>query len=186
MLKDVGFCLCLLGFFLFLGIQTATAKPSPCEDCHAKLEPLLVKDFNRGKMSNTLTCANCHGSEHMSEKDVDKAKLPTIETCQACHPTQAGQYLEGKHALGLVALDAMPYTHMQPKAFIEGQKGCGGCHTLGLKNKAARETKGRKYYKYGMDCQNCHTRHAFSKAEAQEPETCQTCHMGFDHPQWEM
>jgi hydroxylamine dehydrogenase len=37
-----------------------------------------------------------------------------------------------------------------------------------------------------MDCQNCHTRHAFSTAEAAEPEACMTCHMGFDHAQWEM
>jgi len=146
----------------------------------------MVKDFNRGKMAEDLTCANCHGSVHNSAKDVEKAQLPTIETCQACHPDQAGQYLSGKHALGLIALEAMPYTHMQPKAFVAGQKGCGGCHTLGLKNNKERESAGRKYYRYGMDCQNCHTRHAFSKAEASEPEACMTCHMGFDHAQWEM
>jgi hypothetical protein len=80
----------------------------------------------------------------------------------------------------------MPRSPHQPKAFMAGQKGCGGCHTLGLVDAKGRETEARKYYKYGMDCQNCHTRHAFSKAEANEPEACQTCHMGFDHPQWEM
>ncbi len=35
-------------------------------------------------------------------------------------------------------------------------------------------------------CDSCHTRHTFSVAEAREPEACATCHMGFDHPQWEM
>jgi hypothetical protein len=35
-------------------------------------------------------------------------------------------------------------------------------------------------------CDACHTRHTFSTAEAREPEACKTCHMGFDHPQWEM
>jgi hypothetical protein len=184
--KILGFYLFLFGLFSSIGMGTAVAKPSPCEDCHAKLTPMMVKDFNRGKMASVLTCVNCHGSDHMSEKDVNKAKLPTIETCKQCHPEQANQYLEGKHALGLVALQAMPYTHMQPKAFVDGQKGCGGCHTLGLKTQADRQTEARKYYKYGMDCQNCHTRHAFSKAEASEPEACETCHMGFDHPQWEM
>jgi hypothetical protein len=44
----------------------------------------------------------------------------------------------------------------------------------------------KKYNKYGMGCNSCHTRHVFSKAEAQKPQACQTCHMGFDHPQWEM
>ncbi len=164
----------------------ALAKPSNCETCHAKISPEMVKDFNRGKMSKTLTCEACHGTYHTSEKDVAKAQLPTIATCKQCHPEQANQYLDGKHVLGQVALDAMPRSANQPKAFMAGQKGCGGCHTIGLVDAKARETEARKYYKYGMDCQNCHTRHAFSKAEASEPEACQTCHMGFDHPQWEM
>ncbi|MDY6864019.1 MAG: multiheme c-type cytochrome, partial [Thermodesulfobacteriota bacterium] len=146
----------------------------------------MVKDFNRGKMGKVLTCKSCHGSDHNNEKDVDKAGLPTIQTCQACHAEKAQQYLSGKHAMGLIAMQAMPYTHKQPKAFVEGQKGCGGCHTLGLTNKKGRESENRKYYRYGMDCQNCHTRHAFSKSEASEPEACMTCHMGFDHAQWEM
>jgi hydroxylamine dehydrogenase len=38
----------------------------------------------------------------------------------------------------------------------------------------------------GASCDACHTRHTFSKKEAQQPQACQTCHMGFDHPQWEM
>lgn len=164
----------------------AFAKPSKCESCHAKISPKMVQDFNRGKMSKSLTCEACHGTAHTSEKDAEKAQLPTIATCKQCHPDQANQYMDGKHVLGQVALDAMPRTHQQPKAFMAGQKGCGGCHTLGLVDAKGRETEARKYYKYGMDCQNCHTRHSFSKAEANEPEACQTCHMGFDHPQWEM
>jgi hypothetical protein len=35
-------------------------------------------------------------------------------------------------------------------------------------------------------CDACHTRHIFSVTEAEQPQACQTCHMGFDHPQWEM
>lgn len=162
------------------------AVESECENCHAKLTPNMVKDFNRGKMAKILTCADCHGDEHTSAADVEKATLPTIATCQKCHPQQAGQYLEGKHAKGLLAIEALPFTHGQPMSFVAGQKGCGGCHTLGLTDPTKRDTPGRHYYKYGMDCQNCHTRHAFSKAEALEPEACQTCHMGFDHAQWEM
>jgi hypothetical protein len=137
-------------------------------------------------MSEFLDCSDCHGSSHKDETDVSKVLLPTIETCQGCHEEQAEQYLSGKHALGLLALEAMPYTHMQPAAFIEGQKGCGGCHTLGLTDQEVRQSENRKYYPYGMDCQNCHTRHSFSKLEASEPEACKTCHMGFDHAQWEM
>jgi hypothetical protein len=137
-------------------------------------------------MAETMGCADCHGEGHTGMDDAEKAELPTIATCQPCHEEKAKQYLAGKHAKGLLALQVLPFTHGQPDAFIAGQKGCGGCHTLGLLDQEVRQSEGRKYYKYGMDCQNCHTRHAFSVAEAREPEACQTCHQGFDHPQWEM
>lgn len=179
--------LIIIAIIAVLGFANgSSAKPSKCEECHAKISPMTVKDFNSGAMAEILTCSSCHGETHTGNNDTDKAKLPTIATCRKCHEEQAESYLSGKHALGLIALEAMPYTHMQPKSFIEGQKGCGGCHTLGLTDESKRETEGRRYYKYGMDCQNCHTRHSFSKAEACEPEACMTCHMGFDHAQWEM
>jgi hypothetical protein len=37
-----------------------------------------------------------------------------------------------------------------------------------------------------LSCLLCHTRHLFSAQEARQPQACQTCHMGFDHAQWEM
>ena len=170
-----------------LAVQ-AQAKPSPCEDCHAKITPGIVKDFNRGKMSKRMTCKSCHGKDHTSAKDVAKAKLPTIKTCKRCHSKQAKQYMSGKHALGLLPITAFPgFAHQQPEAFIAGQKGCNGCHNLGITDDKVRNSEpARKYYKYGMDCQNCHTRHAFSKQEALQPEACNSCHTGFDHAQWEM
>jgi len=183
-----------IGFFaliMFMFAAPVQAVPSKCEECHLKLTPGIVADFNRGKMSKTMKCSTCHGKEHMSADDVDKAKLPTIKTCKKCHPEQAEQYLGGKHAKGLLPITAFPgFAHQQPTAYIAGQKGCNGCHNLGI---ADEETKNkglagefRAHFKYGMDCQNCHTRHAFSKAEAQQPEACMQCHTGFDHAQWEM
>jgi len=183
--KRYAHILVAIAFVLF-NAPLLLATPSDCEKCHTEFTPEQVKDFNRGLMSESLGCVDCHGDLHKGNDDIARAQLPTIATCEACHSEQAGQYLSGKHALGLVAMEAMPYTHMQPKSFIEGQKGCGGCHTLGLRDQNVRESEGRKYYRYGMDCQNCHTRHSFSKKEAMEPEACMTCHMGFDHAQWEM
>ena len=62
-------------------------------------------------MSESLGCVDCHGDLHKSNEDIVRVQLPTIATCEACHSEQAGQYLSGKHALGLVSLEAMPYTH---------------------------------------------------------------------------
>ena len=185
------FGLAIVSLTILMFSMPARAVTSKCEECHAKLTPGIVKDFNRGEMSETLTCADCHGEGHMSAEDVAKAKLPTIATCQECHEDQAGQYLDGKHAKGLLPITAFPgFAHKQPKAFIAGQKGCNGCHNLGIADEKTKNEglagEFRAHYKYGMDCQNCHTRHAFSKAEALEPEACMQCHTGFDHAQWEM
>ena len=35
-------------------------------------------------------------------------------------------------------------------------------------------------------CQKCHIRHEFSLEQARKPETCNYCHIGPDHPQWEI
>jgi hypothetical protein len=73
----------------------------------------------------------------------------------------------------------------QPTPIVgEGFKGCSGCHKIGIKPKEYLKEWSEKY---GTgSCDSCHTRHKFSKEEALDPRACQTCHMGFDHPQWEM
>jgi hypothetical protein len=81
----------------------------------------------------------------------------------------------------------MPTAHAQPVAMMEGMKGCGGCHKIGLKTEAEIQEIKKSGTGFGLaSCDACHTRHTFSVKEAREPQACQTCHMGFDHPQWEM
>ncbi|MBL0717588.1 MAG: cytochrome c3 family protein, partial [Desulfosarcina sp.] len=119
----------MLSPIMLMFAMSAQAVTSKCEECHTKLTPGIVKDFNRGVMSEELTCTACHGKGHMGKDDVAKAKLPTISTCQECHDDQASQYLGGKHAKGLLPITAFPgFAHKQPTAFIAGQKGCNGCH----------------------------------------------------------
>jgi hypothetical protein len=72
-------------------------------------------------------------------------------------------------------------------ALMEGMKGCGGCHKIGIKTEAEIKEMKETGAGFGMaSCDACHTRHIFSVQEAKQPQACQTCHMGFDHPQWEM
>ena len=119
--------------------------------------------------------------------DYAKAKLPTYETCNMCHSSQSEQYLKGKHALAWVSMNAMPTIHMQPMSLIEGQKGCGGCHKIGIKSEEEILRLKNEGSTFGhASCDACHTRHTFSVREARQPQACQTCHQGFDHAQWEM
>ncbi len=164
-----------------LAAAPAQAAESACITCHEKVSPGIVADWKKSAMADAMGCEKCHGDAHKDATDAAKAALPTAETCQGCHKQQYDQYMAGKHSKGWVAMAAMPTNAIQPHPYISGLKGCGGCHRVGVKPEEEK-----KYNRYGMGCNSCHTRHVFSKAEASKPQACQTCHMGFDHPQWEM
>lgn len=159
-----------------------------CVECHKKVTPNLVSDWQLSRHSqNGVDCAVCHGDGHKSAQDVTMAKIPTPETCATCHETQVEQFKKGKHAFAWAAMKAMPTIHWQPMAMTEGMKGCGGCHKIGLKTEAEIKELKRNGSGFGLaSCDACHTRHTFSVDEARQPQACETCHMGFDHPQWEM
>lgn len=159
-----------------------------CIKCHTAVTPGIVKDWQLSRHSdNDVFCSDCHGTGHMSADDVQNVTLPTPEVCGDCHETQVQQFSQGKHALGWVSMKAMPTFHMQPVALTEGMKGCGSCHKIGLKTDEEIKQLKADGQQHGVaSCDACHTRHLFSVEEAKQPQACQTCHMGFDHPQWEM
>jgi hypothetical protein len=166
----------------------AGAYAQQCIDCHKKVTPNIVSDWQISKHSqNEVNCSVCHGELHKDQDDADKVQIPTPETCADCHDERVEQFKAGKHAAAWAALKAMPTTHWQPMALIEGMKGCGGCHKIGLKTEAEIKELKKSGAGFGVaSCDACHTRHIFSVQEAKQPQACQTCHMGFDHPQWEM
>ncbi|MFQ6132168.1 MAG: multiheme c-type cytochrome [Armatimonadota bacterium] len=154
-----------------------------CITCHVEqnITPSAIRDWQLSKHFPVVGCQVCHiPSEDAPEavrnaestcKDTNVRAAVSPANCTPCHADQAEQFAQGKHALAWVAMNAMPATAMQPDVIMEGEKGCGGCHRIG-------RDEGK--------CDSCHTRHTFSAAEARKPQACQTCHMGFDHPQWEM
>lgn len=171
-----------------LALVAAPLAAQECVDCHRGVTPGAVADWElSAHAENGVSCAVCHGGEHTTADDVAAAELPTIDTCAACHGARADEFRAGKHALAWTAMNAMPTTHALPMALVEGMKGCGGCHKLGVKSEAEVAALREAGSVYGhASCNACHTRHLFSVEEARQPQACQTCHMGFDHPQWEM
>ncbi|MDI6767121.1 MAG: multiheme c-type cytochrome [Bacteroidota bacterium] len=167
---------------------TAAVSAQVCVTCHKSVTPNIVSDWQISKHSqNGVECSSCHGDKHTMATDVSNVQIPTPETCGQCHEERVTQYKKGKHAMAWAAMKAMPTAHMQPMALMEGMKGCGGCHKIGVKTEEEIKQLKKDGAGFGVaSCDACHTRHTFSKKEAQQPQACQTCHMGFDHPQWEM
>jgi hydroxylamine dehydrogenase len=186
--RPFALCLTALVSLLFVVTTASSAKQEVCIRCHRAVTRLLVKDWQSSKHSeNDVACSVCHGSEHKAKETAHLAKMPTEATCAECHDEQFDQFSKGKHNLGWTSMNALPVTHMEPDELIEGGKGCGGCHNMGIKSEHQRKELREKGYTYRTNsCDECHTRHTFSKKEAQDPKVCQQCHMGFDHPQWEM
>ena len=176
-----------------------------CVGCHINATPGIVKQHldspmaNASKHDDAVKCIDCHGESHVTEEDYAKAEMPTIETCKECHKKQVRQFRKGKHNLAWFGMKSQIAWHGQPGAIVdEGYKGCSGCHKLGEKGLLGiaegnpgklKHDKGEEAskYRYGnAQCDACHTRHAFQQDEAGDPRACSNCHMGFDHPQWEM
>ncbi len=173
---------------LLLPLLASMCFAQDCVECHIKVTPGAVADWELSLHSQEgIGCESCHGEDHNSAEDVADVSLPTPATCATCHEERVEQYSKGKHALAWAAMEAMPTTHALPMELIDGGRGCGGCHKIGLKSdEKIAQLKADGNIFGNAACDACHTRHTFSVREAREPEACRTCHMGFDHPQWEM
>lgn len=180
----------VLGFFftIIYFAAPAFATEEACITCHRKISPGQVADWESSKHSGEeITCSFCHGDSHNGAEDASLAELPDEHVCADCHENQFEQFAKGKHNFGWTSLNAIPITHVEPDELMEGGRGCGGCHNMGIKSAAQKKEQREKGYRYqNNSCDECHTRHSFSKKEALDPRACQQCHMGYDHPQWEM
>ncbi|MEN8200894.1 MAG: multiheme c-type cytochrome [Thermodesulfobacteriota bacterium] len=177
-----------IGACALLTTAAGTVLADDCIDCHTKVSPGMVQDWKASVHSeNDVTCSSCHGEKHTTAEDSKLAQLPSEEVCAECHQDQFDSFAKGKHNFGWTSLNAIPATHFAPDELIEGGRGCGGCHNMGIKTEAQKKDQLEKGYRYQTNsCDECHTRHTFSKKEANNPRACQQCHMGYDHPQWEM
>ncbi len=169
-------------------LLAVSVQAEDCVSCHEKTTPGAVSDWKLSRhFTEEVSCEDCHGDGHSSATDLEKVLTVTPETCATCHEERVEEYKKGKHSLAWAALKAMPTTHFKPMELIDGQKGCGGCHKIGIKSEEAIAEMKANGSTFGHSaCDSCHTRHTFSVKEARDPQTCSSCHMGFDHPQWEM
>ena len=184
--------------------------PASCADCHRRLNPMIVGQYELSAMGRpgtqnarvihaqrSMTCADCHGTNH---DQIRASKGRVAETvCASCHAEIYQQHvLDAGHSYGPDpgGLGAnwernisVPHYKDMPRKVME--MGCDPCHAqAGATDDRYWSDSLQQYVDgssltYRNGCIACHTRHAFSLEEARKPEACYTCHMGPDHPNYE-
>jgi hydroxylamine dehydrogenase len=178
-----------------------------CVTCHREATPGIVEQLSHSSMAAAeVTCRDCHEvkADYPGAVEHEGSYVlasPTTAMCQKCHQAEVAQYYQSRHSLPayvavagskdlsptLMAMyQAIPEGSFAPDkarnaiAALEGSSitpfACENCHSIGVP--AADGSVGR--------CQKCHIRHEFSLEQARKPETCNNCHIGPDHPQWEI
>lgn len=188
-------------------VNALAASTNECVTCHARNTPGIVEQYGVSSMAAAeVACEDCHEVDAAYPGAVEHEgtyvlNTPTSAMCSRCHATEVRQFNQSRHALPayvayagpdvlsadlLAQYQSIPEAEMGPNASrsalydLEGPEitrfACEGCHNIGLP--AADGSVGQ--------CQKCHLRHEFSLEQVRKPETCNHCHIGPDHPQWEI
>lgn len=188
-------------------IDALATSRDACVTCHRNTTPGIVHQYGHSVMAaSEVTCRDCHevkagypgASEH---EGTSILRQPTAAKCGKCHTDQLAQFIQSRHGLPahvawagskdltpelLAQYESIPEGHFAPDtsrnalAALEGPElmpfACQSCHSIG--QPSADGSIGQ--------CWKCHMRHEFSLEQARRPETCNNCHLGPDHPQWEI
>jgi hydroxylamine dehydrogenase len=178
-----------------------------CVVCHRRTTPGIVEQYGHSTMAAAeVLCHDCHevkadypgAVEHEGTYVLNQ---PTTAMCQRCHAAEVAQFNQSRHGLPayvayagtegltlgqLEMYEAIPEGNFAPDKMrnalyaLEGPAitrfACEDCHNVGQPQ--VDDSVG--------ECQKCHLRHEFSLEQARKPETCDHCHIGPDHPQWEI
>jgi len=178
-----------------------------CVLCHRDESPGIVKQYSDSTMAAAeVACEDCHEVQEgypgsVAHAGTNVLASPTTAKCTTCHEKQVAEFNQSRHGLpayiavegteglsqDLMALyEQIPEGGYAPDksrnaiAALEGDAltgfTCSACHNIG---KPAEDGS------VGQ-CQMCHLRHEFSLEQVRKPETCNFCHIGPDHPQYEI
>jgi hypothetical protein len=188
-------------------VDALTGSKDECVVCHRRSTPGIVEQYGHSSMAGAeVSCRDCHEvkADYPGAVEHEGASVlgqPTSAICQRCHAAEVAQFNQSRHGLPayvayagtqglppeLVAMyEAIPEGGFAPDKMrnaLFAKEGpaitrfaCEDCHNIG--EPQADGSVG--------ECQKCHLRHEFSLEQARKPETCNHCHIGPDHPQWEI
>jgi hydroxylamine dehydrogenase len=178
-----------------------------CVVCHKRNTPGIVEQFGYSTMAAAnVECQDCHEVDQdypgaVEHEGTYVLNSPTVAMCEDCHTQEVKEFYASRHSLPayvayngtaglsedlLAQYQAIPEGSYAPDKSrnaiyaLEGEAithfACENCHNVG--KPAPDGSVGQ--------CQKCHLRHMFSLEQVRKPETCNACHIGPDHPQWEI
>jgi hypothetical protein len=188
-------------------IDALSASQDECVTCHRDETPGIVQQYSFSTMAAAeVSCRDCHEVPQEYPQAVEHEgafvlAAPTTGRCSECHEQELAEFNQSRHSLPayiavfgtadlsddhLALYQSIPEGQYAPDksrnaiAALEGSDmtkfTCEGCHNIG--KPAADGSVGQ--------CQKCHLRHQYSLEQARKPETCNACHIGPDHPQFEI
>jgi hydroxylamine dehydrogenase len=187
-------------------VDALAGSQDECVVCHRRTTPGIVEQYGHSTMAGAeVACRDCHEVEEeypgaVAHEGTFVLAQPTAARCQSCHGAEVAQFNQSRHALPAYVAYAGsedlspellsmyqsipeaggPITARNALYALEGPEvtrfACEACHSVG---KPAEDGS------VGQ-CEKCHLRHEFSLEQVRKPETCNYCHIGPDHPQWEI
>jgi len=188
-------------------VNALAGSQDSCVRCHGGSTPGIIEQYGYSAMAVAgVTCRDCHQTDPDYPGSHEHAGTwvlasPTPAICEQCHVTEVTQFYQSRHAApayaAMVGTDEFsPEQLAMYEAVLEGafspdkmrnalyalegpeitEFACHRCHDIGKPQMDGSIGK----------CQSCHLRHEFSLEQVRKPETCNACHIGPDHPQWEI
>lgn len=174
-----------------------------CVACHSEQNVALVEEWRIGRHGQVgVNCFDCHRADKgdpdaIEHFDQTIAIVVSPKDCAGCHQKEVDEQKGSHHAKGgeiLASLDNfLGEVVGGPPAVATG---CMQCHGSQVRVLSGGKLDPTTWPNTGIgrinpdgsrgSCSACHTRHAFSVAQARRPDACGKCHLGPDHPQIEV
>jgi len=198
------------------GLNELSKESKACIECHKKESPAIYQQWGSSKHYRAnVACFECHAATE-GEPDAFKHEGAWIATivsprdCARCHAKEAREFSSSHHSKGGRIIGSLDNTLAE---IVEGNRGlvtpafqhgvaasavlgCWQCHGSEVKVLPGGKLDPATWPNTGIgrinpdgsegSCSACHSRHAFSAAQARHPDNCGKCHMGPDHPQLEI
>jgi hydroxylamine dehydrogenase len=181
-----------------------------CIGCHRDATHGIYQEWGTSKhFRANVGCYECHQAQP-GDKDAMKhddfliSIIVSPKDCGRCHSSEVAQFEDSHHAKAAFILGSLDNFLAD---IVEGDwnyqggsaltvNGCAQCHGNEVKVGKDGSLLSTGWPNTGIgrinpdasvgSCSACHQRHAFSAAQARQPENCGKCHLGPDHPQKEI